>query len=946
MHRDVRGKRLLSPLTGSFLLGPLLAFVPGVVFGQDALALSSGTAVAGGAIALNLSLNSPVGSEPAGVQWTLTYPAGNTASIGAVAGSSATAADETITCFSGAGSYTCLLSGMNDAVIQNGVVAVINVTMTSSAGTTPIGLTNLAGATAAGSPISVTGTGGTITLPAPLVLAPTLAGLSCNPTSFSSGGSSTCTAALNQPASAGGATVNLSSSTGALSVPASVTVPSSSTTGTFTATAGTISAAQTAVVTASYNGSSQTASISLTTVAAAAIIPSVHIDMPASGATVSGTATVAGWAIDNASTAGTAVGSVQVLVDGTPVGAATYGVNRPDVCAAYPGRPGCPSVGYSYSLNTATLTPGSHTVTVTATDSASPPDTGSASETITVTAGGAAVTPTVAIEAPAQGALPAFSPSNASIGCNPDPNIVGGLDCAISLAQAAPVSGVTVALQANTSRVQVPVQVVIPAGALSVPFAATVISSDQDTQAQITASVQGALTTASIPITGIRPTSLSCVPQTVQAGGSFTCTVGMNIPNVLQVARLSVSSDSTSFELPSPFTTRPGQAQLSFEVFTTPLAGQQSSAVTVQFGQTSVTSSAAVTPATAPILNLPGTELAAFGQPLAFTFSAVDPGDLPLTLSAANLPAGASFDPATGSFLWTPQAPAGPIHQLGNSSPLERREVTFTATNSARISSTGSVVIEADPGLPVISDLRNAGSQQSQGVFPKAGVPTRPTLSCSPGSVASLLGRWLALGTQPTSNPTGSSTQLAGAEVIVNGNPAPIVYASATRLDFLCPEAAPAGELEISAQTGGAVSNVVDANQQATLGLFSANGSGQGQAMATLAGTSLLATPRSYLNNGQPAEPGDAISILATGAGLDASPALLRISIGGAYTTADQVQPMPGMAGVYQVDVIVPASVAPGDAVPIVIEVADSSGNAISSNTVTIAVEAPQSAQP
>jgi len=250
------------------------------------------------------------------------------------------------------------------------------------------------------------------------------------------------------------------------------------------------------------------------------------------------------------------------------------------------------------------------------------------------------------------------------------------------------------------------------------------------------------------------------------------------------------------------------------------------------------------------------------------------------------------------------------------------------------------VVIEADPGLPVVSDLRNAGSQQSQGVFPKAGVPTRPTLSCSPGSVASLLGRWLALGTQPTSNPTGSSTQLAGAEVIVNGNPAPIVYASATRLDFLCPEAAPAGELEISAQTGGAVSNVVDANQQATLGLFSANGSGQGQAMATLAGTSLLATPRSYLNNGQPAEPGDAISILATGAGLDASPALLRISIGGAYTTADQVQPMPGMAGVYRIDVTVPASVASGDAVPVIVQVPDSSGQTLTSNTVTIAVEA------
>jgi hypothetical protein len=71
-----------------------------------------------------------------------------------------------------------------------------------------------------------------------------------------------------------------------------------------------------------------------------------------------------------------------VLVDGTAVGAATYGVSRPDVCAVYPGRPGCPNVGFSYSLNAAALTAGSHTITVTATDSASPPDTGSATITV------------------------------------------------------------------------------------------------------------------------------------------------------------------------------------------------------------------------------------------------------------------------------------------------------------------------------------------------------------------------------------------------------------------------------------------------------------------------------------------------------------------------------------------------------------------------------------
>ena len=62
---------------------------------------------------------------------------------------------------------------------------------------------------------------------------------------------------------------------------------------------------------------------------------------------------------------GSAINSVQVKVDGTVVGTATYGFSRPDVCAVYPGRTGCPNVGYSYSLNTSALSVGSHTITVT-----------------------------------------------------------------------------------------------------------------------------------------------------------------------------------------------------------------------------------------------------------------------------------------------------------------------------------------------------------------------------------------------------------------------------------------------------------------------------------------------------------------------------------------------------------------------------------------------------
>jgi hypothetical protein len=106
--------------------------------------------------------------------------------------------------------------------------------------------------------------------------------------------------------------------------------------------------------------------------------------VPSAGSTVSGTVTVVGWAIDNTTSVGTAIGSVQVKVDGAVVGTATYGLSRPDVCNAWPGRPGCPNVGYSFQLNTATLSPGPHTITVSATDTDATPDTGSASISVTV----------------------------------------------------------------------------------------------------------------------------------------------------------------------------------------------------------------------------------------------------------------------------------------------------------------------------------------------------------------------------------------------------------------------------------------------------------------------------------------------------------------------------------------------------------------------------------
>jgi uncharacterized protein (TIGR03437 family) len=106
-----------------------------------------------------------------------------------------------------------------------------------------------------------------------------------------------------------------------------------------------------------------TTTFSVANLASAANPVRINIDNPAINATVNGITGVTGWAVsDNA-----AISTVQVLVDGVLKGAATYGANRPDVCAVLANRPGCPNVGWTYPLNTTQLSDGTHTLAITAT---------------------------------------------------------------------------------------------------------------------------------------------------------------------------------------------------------------------------------------------------------------------------------------------------------------------------------------------------------------------------------------------------------------------------------------------------------------------------------------------------------------------------------------------------------------------------------------------------
>ena len=87
--------------------------------------------------------------------------------------------------------------------------------------------------------------------------------LTCNPPTVNSGASSTCTVTLNQAAPAGGGIVALSSNSTVLSVPSTVTVPVGAISASFTAIANIVPITQTATITGTLNGSSQTAGLTL-----------------------------------------------------------------------------------------------------------------------------------------------------------------------------------------------------------------------------------------------------------------------------------------------------------------------------------------------------------------------------------------------------------------------------------------------------------------------------------------------------------------------------------------------------------------------------------------------------------------------------------------------------------------------------------------------------------
>jgi uncharacterized protein (TIGR03437 family) len=181
--------------------------------------------------------------------------------------------------------------------------------------------------------------------------------------------------------------------------------------------------------------------------------------------------------------------------------------------------------------------------------------------------------------------------------------------------------------------------------------------------------------------------------------------------------------------------------------------------------------------------------------------------------------------------------------------------------------------------------------------------------------------------------------ELLGASVRIDGAPVPILSASPSQVDFLCPAALPNSKLEIIVETpNGTTSPVQTVSQGRAPGIFSLDGTGKGQAMIFHSGTTELAMIPNYRYVSRAALPGESLTIYATG--IDPS-AQISAVIGGIEVRSQSIAPIPGLAGIYGVVVNVPAEAAENATVYLQAQTLD--GSAITtSNKVSVSTEEKQ----
>lgn len=166
--------------------------------------------------------------------------------------------------------------------------------------------------------------------------------------------------------------------------------------------------------------------------------------------------------------------------------------------------------------------------------------------------------------------------------CNPTSIPSGGVStCTVTLNQAAPAGGTSVALSDNNANLTVPASVVVPAGGTSGTFAATAGTLTTTQGATVTASLNGNLLTANLSLVApVLVSALGCSPASVNSGASTTCTVTVNQPAPAGGATIALSVNNPLLTVPASVTVAAGSTNATFTATAGALATTETATVT------------------------------------------------------------------------------------------------------------------------------------------------------------------------------------------------------------------------------------------------------------------------------------------------------------------------------------------------------------------------------
>jgi uncharacterized protein (TIGR03437 family) len=255
-----------------------------------------------------------------------------------------------------------------------------------------------------------------------------------------------------------------------------------------------------------------------------------------------------------------------------------------------------------------------------------------------------------------------------------------------------------------------------------------------------------------------------------------------------------------------------------------------------------------------------------------------------------------------------------------------------------------AVLLDIDQSYAQIGGITNAASasQASPSVI-------------APGSYVSIYGTALAGGGNPSATTLPLPTSLNGASISLGGLPMPLLYASASQINALVPQGLePNTSYPFAITVGGLkFAPVMVSVTEFQPGIYTVDSSGSGPGIVANAVTGQLNS------SSNPAHAGDYLVVYGTGLGLvhgqnDEAPpadgvaapentvysttASVTATIGGVNAPVFFSGLTPGFAGLYQVNVQMPAGVAAGSFVPLVISATNGSAM-VQSNSVTIVVD-------